>query len=114
MSVSCRSSQLFKLQANSSSIDFKKLMEVRSKHIENCRLTFQNWSAPSALLTGEKFKQTGGFSDFSPTRVTCNPCIGNKGQVDLFVGTVSGGFLGVVTEGLNWNWEIDTGGQVWN
>ena len=30
------------------------------------RLIFQNWSTPSAQLTGEKFRQTGpGFLDFN-------------------------------------------------
>ena len=71
--------------------DLWRIRRVYFSH--GLELTFQNWSAPSALLTGEKFRQTGGFSDFSPTRVACNPHIGNKGQVDLFVGTVTGGLI---------------------
>ena len=54
---------------------------------------FQNWSAPSALLAGEKFSQTGGFSNFSPKRVACEPFTGNKSKVDLLVWTVTGGLI---------------------
>ena len=61
-------------------------------------LTFQNWSAPSALLTGEKLRPTGGFSNFSLMQVVCKPCFGNKSKVDLLVGKVT--CWGVDTRGL--------------
>ena len=87
-------------------------LDIHSQRQSPHILTFQNWSAPSVLLKGGKFWQTGALSDFSPTHVARKPPIRPKWT------SWWGSYCGPDTRGLilqagTWSWVLLLGDWYW-